>query len=318
MSDIQFYVGPYGEGYRQGGLTPAFRDAVKQAGGTLCDSAADAQAVIYNGPSDGIEAVLHPGLDWLQLPSGGADSYIQKGIFDNIPLVTSGKNGPFNATVGEQGVALILAGARHLAAYARATSWQPMNDWWADDTRGLIGRTVLIYGCGGIGSGLISRLKPFDVRIIAVNRSGTRVDGADVTVPVAECESVLPEADYVAIAAPLTRDTRGYFDVRRIGLLKRTAWLVTLSRGEIVNTDALVEALREETLGGAALELVDPAPLPDGHPLWKEPRALVVPHTATIPHLKQPAMAERVRINSERYMAGRRDLLGLVSVVLGY
>lgn len=318
MNHSHIYVGPGGADYRQGDLTPAFRDAVNQAGGTLCAHPADADVIVYNGPAGGLAEILHSRLQWLQLPSGGVDSYIEAGLLNEIPLVTSGKNGPFNATVGEQGLAFILAAARRLVEYARAKSWQPTDEWWHDDSRGLTGRTVLIFGCGGIGSGLISRLKPFDVRIIAVNRSGKAVEGADLTIPANNCESILPEADYVAISAPLTRETRGFFDEHRIGLLKSTAWIVTLSRGQIVDTDALVRALRDKRLGGAALELVDPAPLPDDHPLWHEPRALIVPHTATIPRMKVAAMAERVRINTERYLAGRKDLLGIVDVIQGY
>jgi D-3-phosphoglycerate dehydrogenase len=318
MDANAIYVGPAEDGYRQGALTPAFREAVQAAGGQLVDSPEQARAVVYNGPANGIEAVLHPELEWLQLPSGGADVYLEAGIFDDIPYVTSGKGGPFGETVGEQGVALLLAGARRIAEHARATTWTPTDAWWGDDTLGLAGRTVVIFGCGAIGAGLLARLAPFGVRTVAVTRSGKPVAGADITVATQDAESVLPEADFLVIAAPLTPATRGYLNEARLGLLKPTCWVVTLSRGELVDTAALTRALRDGRLGGAALEIVDPMPLPDDHPLWREPRALVVPHTATLPRFKVPAMAERVRVNVERYLAGRRDLLGLLDVRLGY
>jgi phosphoglycerate dehydrogenase-like enzyme len=318
MDAKAIYVGPAEDGYRQGALTPAFREAVQASGGTLSDSPEHARAVVYNGPANGIEAVIHPELEWLQLPSGGADVYLEAGLFDDIPYVTSGKGGPFADTVGEQGVALLLAGARRIAAHARATSWAPTDTWWGDDTLGLSGKTVVIFGCGAIGAGLLARLGPFGVRTVAVTRGGDPVPAADVTVASEDCEAVLPEADFLVIAAPLTPATRGYFDDRRLAMLKPTCWVVTLSRGELVDTAALTRALQDDRLGGAALEIVDPMPLPDDHPLWHDPRALIVPHTATLPRFKVPAMAERVRVNVERYLAGRRDLLGLLDVRLGY
>jgi phosphoglycerate dehydrogenase-like enzyme len=318
MNEPRFYVGPGGAGYLQEGLTSAFQKAVTASGGALTDRADEADVIVYNGPAAGLAETLHPGVRWLQLPSGGVDPYVASGILRGIPLVTCGKSGCFDASVGEQGLALLLAGARRLPTYARATSWVPMREWFYDDTRGLAGRTVVIIGCGGIGSGLVGLLAPFDARVIAVTRRGLPVPGAQETVPAEKLDTVLPQADFVVIAAPLTQRTRGLIDTERLSALKPTAWLVNLSRGGIVNTDALVQALRANQIGGAALEMVDPSPLPDGHPLWSEPRALVVPHTATLEHLKNPQLAERVRENVRRFLAGRSDLLGIVDLEEGY
>jgi phosphoglycerate dehydrogenase-like enzyme len=176
---------------------------------------------------------------------------------------------------------------------------------------------VTIVGAGGIGRALIPMLVPLGARVVAVNRSGRPVDGADRTVGVAELDTVLPGTDHVVVAAPSTPDSRHLIDGARLAALKPTSWLVNVARGELVDTDALVAALRDGVIAGAALDVTDPEPLPDGHPLWTEPRAIITPHSANPGPLSERALAERVADNIARRIAGA-PLLGRVDLDAGY
>src|SRR5690606_18442829 len=112
------------------------------------------------------------------------------------------------------------------------------------------------------------------------NRSGRPVPGADLVVTPDRLGEVLRESDFVVIAAPATSATRHLIGRRELGLMRDSAWLVNIARGSLIDTDALVDALRTGEIAGAALDVTDPEPLPDGHPLWTEPRALITPHSA--------------------------------------
>lgn len=138
----------------------------------------------------------------------------------------------------------------------------------------LFGKTVLILGYGSIGQAIEERLKPFDVSILRV----ARTERAGVS-SVAALDSLLPSADILVCILPGTSETRGLLDERRLGLLKRGALLVNAGRGATVDTFALARALEEKRLR-AALDVVDPEPLPADHPLWKAPNLLLTPHIA--------------------------------------
>jgi phosphoglycerate dehydrogenase-like enzyme len=121
----------------------------------------------------------------------------------------------------------------------------------------------------------------------------------------------------VFLALALTPDTVRILDADALAALPDHAWVVNVARGQHVDTDALVEALHAGTIGGAALDVTDPEPLPDDHPLWSAPNVLITPHTANTPEMGRVLLAARVRENVRRFAAGE-DLLGPVHVDLGY
>jgi D-3-phosphoglycerate dehydrogenase len=219
--------------------------------------------------------------------------------------------GAYARAVAEHTLALLLAGARRLGEAACARSWG------APPGHGLDGRTVAIVGAGGIGRELIGLLGPFRCRVIAVTRRGHAVPGAQVALPADRVPEVWPEADFVVIAAPATPGTRHLVGAEDLSAMREDAWLVNIARGSLIDTDALVSALADGRIGGAALDVTDPEPLPDGHPLWDEPRALVTPHVANPPAMVGPALAERVRDNVARFAAGE-ELLGRIDSDAGY
>jgi D-3-phosphoglycerate dehydrogenase len=175
----------------------------------------------------------------------------------------------------------------------------------------------VIVGTGGIGSALVPMLEPLGVRMIGVNRSGRPLAGAERTVTTPELATVLPEADFAVVAAALTPQTRGLFDAAMFARMKPDAWLVNVARGGLVDTDALVAALDEGTIGGAALDVTDPEPLPDGHPLWAQENALITPHVANTWDMALPSLRAMVQRNVAHFAAGE-PLEGPVDPDLGY
>ena len=121
------------------------------------------------------------------------------------------------------------------------------------------------------------------------------MDGATATATLAELDALLPAADVVILALALTPETEGVIGARQLELMKPTAWLVNVARGGHVDTDALVAALAADAIGGAALDVTDPEPLPDGHPLWSSPHCLITPHVANTPEMGLILLAERRR-----------------------
>jgi phosphoglycerate dehydrogenase-like enzyme len=138
----------------------------------------------------------------------------------------------------------------------------------------LAGKRVLIVGYGSIGAAIEARLAPFDVTITRLARSARSTPEVH---SVDHLHRLLPDADVVVLIVPLTAETRGLIGATEIGLMKRGALLVNAARGPVVATDALVKALAEHKIR-AALDVTDPEPLPEGHPLWAAPNCLITPH----------------------------------------
>jgi phosphoglycerate dehydrogenase-like enzyme len=213
--------------------------------------------------------------------------------------------------VAEHALALALAGLRHLGPYAEARGWGRQAG------TNLLGARVVILGGGGITESLLRLLAPFGCDITVVRRSSLPMDGATRVVDEAGLEDALTGATLVVLALALTPETTGILDRRRLERLGPDAWVVNVARGAHIVTDDLVAVLAEERIGGAALDVTDPEPLPDGHPLWDEPRCIITPHTANTYEMAMPLLAERVRENVRRRLAGE-PLLGPVDPEAGY
>ncbi|CAM05154.1 D-3-phosphoglycerate dehydrogenase [Saccharopolyspora erythraea NRRL 2338] len=303
---MKIHVGPVAQ--------PELEAAVR-AGGAELSSAEEASALVWYGAGpERFHELFHEGMEWVQLPAAGVETWFAGGVLREGVRFTSAA-GVYAETVAEHTLAMMLAAFRQLHTMARADRWAP-----PEGIRSLFGATVGILGAGGIGRALIGLLEPFGVRILAVNRSGRPVNGAARTWPSEDAGGVrelLSASDFVVVAAPATAQTAKLVDAEALALMKSDAWLVNVARGSLVDTDALVAALAEGRIGGAALDVTDPEPLPDGHPLFDEPRALVSPHTANPKSLLVPALARRVEENVRRHLAGE-PLLGVVDVAAGY
>ena len=128
---------------------------------------------------------------------------------------------------------------------------------------------------------------------------------------------MLPGALVVYLALALTPETTGIIGAAELDLMDEPAWLVNVARGPHIDTDALVAALNSGSIAGAALDVTDPEPLPDGHPLWDLPNCIITPHTADTIEMVMPLLAERIRTNVIRFAAGE-PLVGVVDPDAGY
>ena len=290
---------------------PWLADAVR-AGGAEPVTEGRADAVVWTDPKDaaGLRRLLddQPTIDWVQLPWAGIEPFVD--VLDHDRRWTCGK-GVYADPVAEQALMLALAGLRGMGAYARATTWEgPVG-------HNLLGARVVIVGGGGISESLVRLLEPFRCEIVVVRRTEQPFPGATRTVTQQHLDDELPDADLVVLAVALTPETEGLFDARRLRLLPSHAWLVNVARGRHIVTDDLVEVLAEGAIGGAGLDVVDPEPLPDGHPLWTLPNCFITPHVGNTPEMAVPLLSARVRENVRRYLAGE-ELLGPVDVDAGY
>ena len=179
--------------------------------------------------------------------------------------------GAYDASLAEWVVGAILASQRGLL---RAHAAQAHSDWTPFEPDELAGRRIVILGFGSIGTAVADRLRPFDVEVVAVSR--TRRDGV---LGLEDLDDALSRADVLVDLLPLTRDTTGFLDAHRLGLLPRGALVVNAGRGRTIQTDALLAELERGRLR-AALDVTDPEPLPVGHPLWSLPNVLISPHIA--------------------------------------
>lgn len=292
--------------------------AVTDAGGTVAPLDEDTRAVVWLDARDpdGLAAALDraPGVGWVQLPFAGVDAFAHliEEHGDRV-LFTSAK-GAYAEPVAEHALALTLATLRVLPKRARATSW-------ATEPEGvsLYGRNVVVIGAGGIALEYIRLLAPFEVSVTVVRRSSDPVPGADRTVTTDELDAVLPDADVVMVAAAMTSGTAKLLGAPQFARMKPSARIVNIARGGLVDTDALVAALHDGEVAGAGLDVTDPEPLPDGHPLWTTPGVVITPHQADTPEMVAPLLAERVRTNTTAFLGGAGEgFVGVVDPAAGY
>ncbi|MBG0739803.1 hydroxyacid dehydrogenase [Paeniglutamicibacter antarcticus] len=307
--------------------------AATAAGGTVEALSEMTTGIILSQRIDAAElsALLdsHPGIGWVQLPSAGVELYAP--AFEDHPnLQWTSAKGSFARPVAEHALALTLALLRRFPESLRATSW--------GEERGssLFGLRVVIVGAGGIAQEIIRLFKVFDTFITVLRRGKEPLPGADQTIsmqslhgssgqaepqtgaePGRTLADVLANADVVVLAAALTAETKGLVGAPEMARMKPDCIVVNIARGALVDTDALLAALASGALAGAGLDVTDPEPLPDGHPLWSEPNAIITPHTADTEEMVRPLIAARVHENVRRWGA-HEPLQGRVDAGAGY
>lgn len=290
---------------------PALADAVIAGGGRVVGPP-EAEALVWAEPAapEMLPGVLAqgPGIEWVQLPYAGIETLTH--LLDRDHLWTCGK-GVYAEPVAEHVLMLALAGLRGMGSYARARRWSP------PEGRNLLGGRVTVLGGGGITESLVRLLGPWDCEITVMRRHPAPMAGVDRVVGPESLHDALGDADVVVVALALTPETTGIIDADALRAMPPHAWLINVARGGHVVTGALVEALAAGTIGGGALDVTDPEPLPDGHPLWSMENCLITPHVGNTPEMGLKLLARRVTENVRRYIAGQ-ELLGPVDVDLGY
>ncbi len=244
-----------------------------------------AEADIAFGQPD-VQAIREaPALKWVHVSSSGITRYDTaefRAFAKEKGLTVSNSAGVYEESCATHAFSFMLAQARLLpqALRTRAASGTP--EWWA--VRGgcvpLRGQTVLILGYGTIGKRLAEMLRPFDMKVIAFRRKPREDEGVPVITEKELGQVLAEEADHIMNILPDSQETRNFFDTARLSKLKPGAVFYNIGRGTTVDQTALLETLREGRLAAAWLDVTDPEPLPDEHPLWAEPRCFITPHTA--------------------------------------
>lgn len=284
--------------------------AAVEAAGMAVVPPAEATALIWADPvnPEAFPELLHDDMDWVQLPYAGIGPFLH--MLDTDRLWTCGK-GVYAQPVAEAALGMLIAGFRNLIGYARETSWAPPVG------QNLHGANVVILGGGGITEELMPLLAPFGCHVTVLRRTATDFPGANATRTLSELHDALPDADAVILALALTPETRGVIGEAELALMKDSAWIINVARGGHIDQDALVDALESNSIGGAALDVTEPEPLPDDHRFWTLPNCLITPHVANTPEMGLDLLAERVTENVQRYIADQ-DLLGPVDTHAGY
>lgn len=292
------------------------------------DSLADPELEVIIGRRIPADLSRTPSLRWLQTGSAGVDHLAADPPWTKGVVVTNGR-GVFAVPIGEYVTGAIL---RINQPVARWTADQAAHRWPMDDepvASVVRGRTAVLVGYGSIGREVARQLDALGLRIVAVKpRPEVRADGSyrvpgtgdpDGSIParivgVEALADVAREADYLILTLPLTARSRHLIDAPILAALPARAWLINVSRGPLVDEEALLEALRAGRLAGAVLDVVEQEPLPADHPLWDAPNVTITPHVSgATARFRDDLVVENVR----RYLAGE-PLLNVVDPERGY
>jgi len=255
-----------------------------------------------------------PKVRWYHSVGAGVEDLVGVPEFHARDITLTNNSGAMDIPIAEHALAFMLAGAKRLHVYRDQQARSTWKDHRQDE---LHGSTLVVYGVGSIGAAIARLGSAFGMKVIGVRRRVGPVPGVDRMVQPELLREVVPEADYLAIAAPLTPATRGAVSRDVIGRMKKTAWIVNIARGAIVDEDALVEALRAGRIGGAGLDAFATEPLPADHALWKLENVMISPHSSnSSPNVRHRTMAFFVE-NLRRFKSGE-ELLNRVDLEAGY
>ena len=247
----------------------------------------------YMGPVTEFERMRDmPNLRVVQLLTAGYESalpYLPAGV------ILCNASGVHDASTAELAVGLMLASLRGIDEFARA---MPRGEWRFGRREALADKRVVVVGAGGVGQAIRGRLEPFETDVVMVGRSVRPGVHAGSELP-----ALLPSADAVVLAVPLTEQTHHLVDTRFLALMRDGSLLVNVARGPVVDTDALVEQVASGRIR-AALDVTDPEPLPPDHPLWMLPGVLISPHVGGNTSAFLPRACRLVAEQLRRFVAG--------------
>lgn len=223
-------------------------------------------------------------LKWLQTRSSGVDKYTAPGVLREGVVLTSG-TGAYGTAVAEHAFGMMLGAMKTFPQYRdnqHASLWRP-----EDEVKSPEGLDILILGTGDLGSAFGRFCKAFGAHTIGVRRDKSKpAEGIDEMHGMDEIDELVAKADVICSMLPHSDEMVGYFDYSRFMTMKKDAIFINVGRGPIVDADGLYRALEEGQLFGAALDTLDPEPFPKEHPLWRQQRVFITPHTAGGDHLE--------------------------------
>lgn len=243
-------------------------------------------------------------LSWIQLLTAGCDNVLRHGVPARVTVTNAG--GAFADSVALHAVTLLLALCRQIPVTFEN---QRMHGW----ERGFMPRlstpesmTIAILGLGHIGQTIAALLSPWKPHIVGISRTARQCAHVAESLSLAELPEVLGRSDAVFVALSLNAETDGLFDSRLLSRCKSGCLVVNISRGSIIDHQALADALVAGAIGGAGLDVTHPEPLPPSHPLWSAPNLIVTPHIAgSSGAMSSRRLAEMAADNLQRFLAGQ-------------
>jgi phosphoglycerate dehydrogenase-like enzyme len=257
-------------------------------------------------------------LRWVQQPSAGVEQLMEIPELVESNIILTNMQRVFGPPIADQALGYLLAFTRSLAHFVQV---QPNQEWRSRQPGvvldELLGKTLLVIGMGGIGSEIARRAAAFGMRVVATDPKVWEkpLFVAELHRPDA-FHRLLPQADVVASAVPLTKESRGMIGEKEIGMMKAGVVLLNVSRGRVIDTDAMVRALQSKHVAAAGLDVTDPEPLPKGHLLWSQ-NVIITPHSAGQSPGTDRRRHELFRENLGRFARGEM-LMNVVDKKVGY
>jgi phosphoglycerate dehydrogenase-like enzyme len=260
-------------------------------------------------------------LKWLHSTAAGVGQLMYPELRQSGIEVTNA-SGVHRIPMAEHILGTLIALARRFPdcfRYQQQSHWSQQDLWNAPvRLRELRGQILLFIGFGAIGREVAKVIRPLGMRVWAVTRSGRADEGlAEQVFPASKLSDALPQADFVVLAAPETPETRKMFGAREFALMKPSAYFMNVSRGALVDEPALISALEQRRIAGAALDVASQEPLPPDSPLWKLENAFITPHMSAISDHLWERQTDLLMENLERWFAGN-ELLNRVDLNRGY
>jgi len=264
----------------------------------------------FDYPWRGADQYLPDEVEWVHIMGAGVGGFPFE-LLKGRPLTCS--KGASSVPIAEWVLAAMLAFEKRVPE-----SWihEPPEVWSRATLGSLAGKTLALVGIGAIGSEIAKRALAFDMRVVALRRSSRPLGVAGVAAA-SSLDEVLRDADHVAIAAPATPETRHLIDARAFAQMKDGVHIINIARGSLIDQDALIAAADSGKVARASLDVVDPEPLPAGHPLYTHPKVRVTPHISWSSPITMPRTMEIFVENLRRFRSGE-PLEGLVDVEAGY
>ncbi|MDY6049319.1 MAG: D-isomer specific 2-hydroxyacid dehydrogenase family protein [Corynebacterium sp.] len=277
---------------------------------------AGVEFVIFNGTPAQFPDSLPASVQVVHTHMAGMDGLAAAGVLGRDPVRWSNAQGLYKDTVSESTVTLLLDCLQQTKLAVQAASFSVAGRM-QEERRWLFDQTVAIIGAGGIGEYLIGLLTAFGARTLAVTRSGRSVPGADGSYAIGDLQEVLDQATVVVNILPLTEDTRGFYNADLFAQMRPETVFINVGRGPSVDTRALYEALISGQIAAAGLDVTDPEPLPDDHPLWAVENCIITPHVAnTLPIIR--ARTGAAAVEAAAAFAAGEEMPAEVDVAAGY
>lgn len=299
-------------------LTIAFEQGRKSASLTAPEGArfVRLEDVIETG-SDEVEVLMcyakwlteehlskFPNLKWVQTNTSGYDGADLEAISRRGLILTNSRT-VFADSVAEDAVTKMMLLSRDVPLFA---GYQQRGEWRKRpyETREVSGKTLGLVGAGAIGSEIIRLVSGFRMRVLVFRQNPGGTAGADAVFRGSDgLDEMLPQCDYVVLCLPLNADTEGLFDSRRIGLMKKNAFLINVSRGPIVVQEDLMQCLNEGVIAGAAIDVTSPEPLPSDSPLWHTKNLFLTPHQAATGDGVPARLQQLINDNTRAFLEGK-------------